>query len=72
MTPIEPTGYLTKLMHQTSLLKEAVFSLSARVDSLEHCSNQQSILVDTLGDIMAEIEKSERTRTWEGSKDIED
>ncbi len=33
--------------------------LESRVESLEHFSNQQSILVDTLGNIMEELKKLE-------------
>jgi len=33
--------------------------LELRVESLEHYSNQQSILVDTLGSIMEELRKQE-------------
>ncbi len=33
--------------------------LEGRVSSLEHLANQQSILVDTLGDIMEELKKLE-------------
>ncbi len=33
--------------------------LESRVDSVEHCLNQQSILLDTLGDIMEELKKLE-------------
>ncbi len=33
--------------------------LEGRVRSLEHLANQQSILVDTLGDIMEELKKQE-------------
>ena len=40
-------------------LQEAVSDLSERVESLEHLANQQNILVDTLGDIMEELKKSE-------------
>ncbi len=33
--------------------------LESRVELLEHFSNQQSILVDTLGNIMEELKKQE-------------
>ncbi len=35
-------------------------ALELRVESLEHYLNQQSILEDTLGNIIKEIEKQER------------
>ncbi len=38
---------------------EIVQELLARVELLEHFSNQQSILVDTLGEIMEELKKQE-------------
>ncbi len=46
--------------NQICQLQERVSDLLERVDSLEHYSNQQSILVDTLGAIMAELKKQER------------
>jgi len=38
---------------------QKIQDLELRVESLEHFSNQQSILVDTLGAIMAELKKQE-------------
>ncbi len=38
---------------------EIVQDTSERLESLEHLANQQSILVDTLGDIMEELRKQE-------------
>ncbi len=38
---------------------ERILHLEQRVESLEHFSNQQSILVDTLGKIMEELKKQE-------------
>ncbi len=40
-------------------MAETLSQLVRRVESLEHFSNQQSILVDTLGSIMEELKKQE-------------
>ncbi len=58
--PLSNTG------NQTLALVKAVSDLSERVEYLEHFSNQQSILVDTLGDIMEELKKQEQ---WNGKFD---
>ncbi len=42
-----------------STVKTSFNLLESRVESLEHYSNQQSILVDTLGNIMEELKKQE-------------
>jgi len=47
----------TDIGNQTYLQK--IQALEARVESLEHYSNQSSILVDTLGNIMEEMKKQE-------------
>jgi len=49
-----PTGFGLR----TYMLK--IRDLERRVESLEHFSNQESILVDTLGNIMEELKKQER------------
>jgi len=38
---------------------QRIRDLESRVESLEHFSNQQSILGDMLGDIMEELKKQE-------------
>ena len=47
----QDTGY------QTCILR--IQSLESKVEYMEHLHNQQSILVNTLGDIMAELKKQE-------------
>jgi len=47
------------IIHRIYCMEESMHQLEARVLSLEHYSNQQSILVDTLGDIMEELKKQE-------------
>ncbi len=42
-----------------SLLEVRVHLLEEKVDSLEHYSNQASILLDTLGNIMEELKNHE-------------
>jgi len=37
-----------------------ILAMEQRLESLEHFNNQQSILVDTLGNIMEELKKQER------------
>ncbi len=44
---------------QICQLAKVVGDLLERVESLEHYSNQSSILVDTLGDIMEEMKRLE-------------
>ncbi len=50
--------YRTEDMLQICIQK--IQNLVSRVASLEACLNQQSILVDTLGDIMEELRRQER------------
>jgi len=50
---------LAATIHLISSMEEIINRLESRVESLEHYSNQSSILVDTLGDIMEELKKSE-------------
>ncbi len=49
----------TSIINQICILEKAVSDLSARVVSLEHFINQESILRDTLTDIMEESKKLE-------------
>jgi len=42
------------------ILTDHVPDILARLESLEHLSNQHDILVRTLGDIMEELKKQER------------
>ena len=51
---------LSRAGRQIYQLKRELGLLHRRVESLEHLANQQSILVTTLGDIMKEIEDSEK------------
>ncbi len=46
--------------HGPQTFTRRIQSLERKVESLEHLANQQSILVDTLGDIMEELKKQER------------
>ncbi len=47
-------------MYQTlAMVRTSLDQLELRVEQLEHYSNQQSILVDTLGDIMEELKRQE-------------
>ncbi len=55
--PEVPT--LLGLTYQICSMEEALTRLEKRVSSLEHYSNQSSILVDTLGDVMEELKKQE-------------
>ncbi len=55
--PEVPT--LLGLMHQICYMAKVLDQLEKQVLSLEHYSNQSSILVDTLGDIMEELKKQE-------------
>ena len=50
---------LVDIIRQTLSMVESFNLLVKRVESLEDFSNQQSILVDTLGDIMEELKKQE-------------
>ncbi len=43
-----------------AMVRTSLDQLELRVESLEHFSNQSSILVNTLGDIMEELKKPER------------
>jgi len=56
MSPKEVPQSIT---HRIYCMAETIRLLESRVESLEHYSNQQSILVDTLGDIMEELKKQE-------------
>ncbi len=50
-----------ELMCQTlAMVRTSLDQLELRVEQLEHYSNQQTILVDTLGDIMEELKRQER------------
>lgn len=51
---------LIELGLQISSMVEIINRLELKVESLEHYSNQSSILVDTLGNIMKEIESQGR------------
>ncbi len=51
---------LQDIIHRISYMVDDLAQLESRVVSLEHFSNQQSILVDTLGNIMAELRRQER------------
>jgi len=48
------------IINQIYSMVRNISQLESRVASLEHYSNQQSILVDTLGSIMEELKKQER------------
>ncbi len=50
---------LQGIIRQILSMENAIDRLVVQVESLEHFSNQQNILVDTLGDIMEELKKSE-------------
>ena len=50
---------LQDTMYQIYCMEESLALLALRVESLEHYSNQSSILVDTLGDVMEELKKQE-------------
>ncbi len=54
-------GNLVSIINQIYSMVRALSLLESRVESLEHFSNQQSILVDTLGDIMEELKKQEHS-----------
>ncbi len=61
MTTKPKSGSHTNTGNQTlEEVKLLLCHLLERVDSLEHYSNQQSILLDTLGTIMKEIENQEQ------------
>jgi len=50
----------TNIISRICSMAEVLTDLSRRVESLEHFINQQTILVDTLNDIMEELKKQER------------
>ncbi len=50
---------LTSIISQICELEVKLLMVANRVDLLEHSANQQSILVDTLGDIMEELKRQE-------------
>ncbi len=56
---MSPNRILTGLTNQISSMVEDIDLLELKVELLEHFSNQQSILVDTLGKIMEELRKQE-------------
>lgn len=56
---MSPDPNLTVIISQILSMAEAISLLEKQVVSLEHYSNQESILVDTLGDIMEELRKQE-------------
>ncbi len=53
------TVNLTSIISQICTMDAHLSDLLERVDSLEHYSNQVSILLDTLGNIMEELKKQE-------------
>jgi len=50
---------LVSIINQIYCMVRSISQLESRVEQLEHFSNQQSILQDTLGDIMEELRKQE-------------
>ncbi len=54
---MKPVDRLTDIGLLTFMSK--ILDMESRVESLEHWSNQQSILLDTLGSIMEELKKQE-------------
>jgi len=54
-----PSHNLIGIINQIYCMVRNLHQLELRVESLEHYSNQQSILVDTLGSIMEELKKQE-------------
>ena len=50
---------LVSIINRILCMEEIINQLESRVESLEHFSNQSSILVDTLGEIMEELKKPE-------------
>ncbi len=55
MSPLQEA----QLKHLGRMFIEQNLALELRVELLEHFSNQQSILVDTLGKIMEELKSQE-------------
>jgi len=53
------TEGLSGIISQICYMAERINRLDVQVESLEHLANQQSILVDTLGDIMEALKKQE-------------
>jgi len=56
---MSPGTNLVSIINQIYSMVRDLSQLESRVESLESFSNQQSILVDTLGDIMEELKKQE-------------
>ncbi len=56
---MSPDKIPAKSINQIWSMAETLDLLVKRVESLESFSNQQSILVDTLGNIMEELKKQE-------------
>ena len=56
---MSPEAVQQNIINQIYCMVENFSQLEKRVESLEHYSNQSSILVDTLGDIMEELKKPE-------------
>jgi len=52
---------LSNIGHRVIFLTRRLNQLEEKVAGLEHFSNQQSILVDTLGSIMEELKRQERS-----------
>ncbi len=59
---MQPVKTRTSIGLEISVLTRRQNQLEAKVDGLEHWSNQATILLDTLGNIMEELKKLEHSR----------
>ena len=63
---------LVSIINQIYCMVRSISQLESRVESLEHFSNQQSLLLDTLGNIMEELKKQERSLSMDKKQSKKD